>query len=458
MSNQNNQIPGNQLPAAVGQAVEETAKEPQAPRISPYKDFEKDFLQLSFDEPFLSSISMHIIKQEDWTKPTAYVGVEDLSVTKANSSYRLVMGYNPEFMAKYSSRQRQGVIMHELFHVAMKHLTERNVFDKNYMHMHNIATDLAINSLITSARLPDICLIPGQSFHDHEGKPIKSETSELIKSLPKHQSSEFYFQKLKEFNDEQQKKNPDGDPFAGLGPMDDHDGWGNIPAEVQEEFDNHIKNILEDAVKEADRSNQWGTIPHEMRDIIRKSLAREVDWRSVIKAFLGRVRSQDRESTVKRINKKMPYVFPGVKRTFVSRFACFIDQSGSVSDSDVALLFTEMQNLAKHVELDVYNFDTEIDVQSHFLWKKGKMFDDWKRTRCGGTDFNAVANFCNDPKTPHWDGIIMLTDGYAPTMSMIKGSKVLWVITPGGSKDAIRNGDLVVQMKNDNQEKKFTRK
>ena len=127
MSNQNNQIPGNQLPAAVGQAVEETAKEPQAPRISPYKDFEKDFLQLSFDEPFLSSISMHIIKQEDWTKPTAYVGVEDLSVTKANSSYRLVMGYNPEFMAKYSSRQRQGVIMHELFHVAMKHLTERNV-------------------------------------------------------------------------------------------------------------------------------------------------------------------------------------------------------------------------------------------------------------------------------------------------------------------------------------------
>lgn len=433
-------------------------KETPQVRINPYKDFEKDFLQLSFEEPFLSSISMHILKQEDWKMPTAYVGVADMSVNKAQSSYRLVMGYNPEFMAKWSSRQRQGIIMHELFHVAMKHLTERNIFDKKLAQMHNIATDLAINSLITSARLPDVCLIPGQIFHDHEGKAIKSDVSDLIKSLPKHQSSEFYFQKLKEFNDEQKKKNPEGDPFAGVGTMDDHGMWGDIPADVQEEFENHIKNILEDSVKEADRSNQWGTIPHEMRDIIRKSLAKEVDWRSIIKAFLGRVRSQDRESTVKRINKKLPYIFPGVKRKFHSKFGCFIDQSGSVSDSDVAMLFTEMQNLAKHVELDVYNFDTEIDVNSHFVWKKGKQFEDWKRTRCGGTDFNAVANFCNDSKTPHWDGIIMLTDGYAPTMSMIRGSKVLWVITPTGSKEAIRGGDLVVQMTNDNKEKKFARK
>lgn len=440
------------------ESTEDESKKATGPRISPYKDFETDFLKLTFDEPFLSSISMHIIKQEDWNKPTAYVGVSDMSVNAGVSNYRLVMGYNPEFMAKWSARQRQGVIMHELFHVAMKHLTDRGQLMKEYARMHNIATDLAINSLITSARLPDICLIPGQIFHDHEGKPIKSEISELIKSLPKHQSSEFYFQKLKEFNDEQKKKDPKGDPFAGAGTMDDHDSWGNLPADVQEEFENQIKNILEDAVKEADRSNQWGTIPHEMRDVIRKSLVREVDWRSIIKAFLGRVRSQDRESTVKRINKKLPYVFPGVKRTFISKFACFIDQSGSVSNEDVALLLSELQNLAKHVELDVFNFDTEIDVASHFNWKKGKQFEDWKRTRCGGTDFNAVSNFCNNPKTPHWDGVIILTDGYAPTMNMIKGSKVLWVITPTGTKDAIRNGDLVVQMKNDNQEKKFAKK
>jgi hypothetical protein len=42
-------------------------------------------------------------------------------------------------------------------------------------------------------------------------------------------------------------------------------------------------------------------------------------------------------------------------------------------------------------------------------------------------------------------------------MNMIKGSKVMWVITPTGTKESVRSGDLVVQMKNDNKEKKFSK-
>ena len=440
------------------QSIEEVPAEPQE-SANVYKDFQKDFLHLTFDEPFLASISMRILKVIDTTMPTAYVGVRDMSVNSGETSYRLIMGLNPTFMEKWSSRQRQGVLMHELYHVAMKHITERLPYDKQNLRINNIAADLAINSLITSEKLPDICLIPGKiPLSAHEGKPIQDEIGQLIKSLPRMQSTEFYFQKLKEFAEEQAKKDPKGDPFAGVGPMDSHDKWGDIPAEVQEEFDNYIRSILEDSVKEADRSNNWGSIPSEMRDQIRKSLVKEVDWKSIVRAFIGRVRSQDRESTIKRLNKKLPYIFPGVKRTFVSRFACFIDQSGSVSDEDVSLLFSELQNLAKHVEMDVFNFDTEVDLDSHFQWKKNALFSEWARTRCGGTDFNCVTQYCNDPKTPHWDGIIMLTDGYAPVMTAIRGSKVLWVITPGGTKDAIRSGDLVVQMKNDDAQKKFERK
>jgi len=438
--------------------TEEEGAEGAIPRENPYKDFEKDFLQFTFDEPFLSSISRHIIKQEDWKKPTAYVGVSDMALDRKNPSYRMVMGYNPKFMAGLSGRQRQGIISHEMFHVALKHLTQRNTHDKNLARMHNIATDLAINSLIGKARLPQAALIPGQVFHDHEGKPIKSEVSDLIRSLPTNQSSEFYFEKIREFAEEQKKKKPNDDPFAGVGPIDDHDMWDNMPADVQEEFENHIRNILQDAVNEADRTNQWGTLPHDMRDMIRKSLSREVDWRSILRAFIGRVRSQDRESTIKRINKKLPYIFPGVKRTFISNFACFIDQSGSMANEDIALLFGEMEGLAKHVEIDCFNFDTEIDLASSFKWKKGKRFPELKRTKCGGTSFDCIAEYCNNPKTPHWDGIIILSDGYAPTMPMIRGSKVLWVITPTGTREYIREGDLVIKMTKDDKLKKFARK
>ena len=425
---------------------------------NPYKDFEKDFLMFTFDEPFLSSISRHIIKVEDWKKPTAYVGIRDLSVSSKETSYRLVMGYNPEFMSKHTTRQRQGIIMHEMMHVAMKHLTNRNTLDPQLQRMHNIATDLAINSIIGKSRLPPSALIPGQLFHDSEGKPISSEVSELIKSFEAYQSSEYYFEKLREFAEEQQKKNKNGDPFANVSTMDDHDMWDNLPADVQEEFENQIQGILEDAVNEADRTNSWGTIPTNIREEIRKSLSREIDWRSILKAFIGRVRSQDRESTIKRINKKLPYVFPGVKRTFISRFASFCDQSGSMSNEDISLLYSEIENLSKQVEIDTYNFDTEIDIESYFRLKKGMSFPVVKRTKSGGTDFNAISNFCNDPKTPHWDGVIILKDGYAPTMNMIRGTKVLWVITPDGTKESVRDGDLVIKMTRDDSKKKFSKK
>ena len=79
-------------------------KKVEIPLENPYKDFEKDMLQLTFDEPFLTSISMHILKQFDYEKPTAYVGVSDMSIEAGQTSYRLVMGVNPTFMAQYPSR------------------------------------------------------------------------------------------------------------------------------------------------------------------------------------------------------------------------------------------------------------------------------------------------------------------------------------------------------------------
>lgn len=454
-----------QTPAttSIAPALEEVSgdikkNESNEPKENPYKDFEKDFLQFSFDEPFLSSISRHILKVVDYKVPTAYVGIKDMSLEKGNPSHKLVMGHNPNFMVKHSSRQRQGIIMHEMYHVALKHLTNRNTLDQKLSRMHNIATDLSINSLIGKARLPVSALVPGQIFHDAEGKPIASEVSNLIKSLPTNQSSEFYFEKLREFSEEQKKKDPGGDPFAGAGTLDDHDMWDNMPSDVQEEFENHIRNILQDAVNQADRTNQWGTISNDLRESIRKSLSKEIDWRSIVRSFIGRIRSQERESTIKRINKKVPYIFPGVKRKYISNFACFVDQSGSMSNEDISLLFGEMENLAKQIEIDCYNFDTKIDFDSNFKWKKGTRYPELKRTKCGGTDFNAISEFCNDRKSPNWDGIIILTDGYAPTMNMIRGTKVLWVITPTGTKECMREGDLVVKMTKDDTVKKFSKK
>lgn len=405
------------------------------------REFEPDFLEVFMHEPFLGSVSLEIEKDVDPKCRTAYVGFR-------RDTGELRMGYNPYFFRSLTSDERQGVIIHELYHVVLLHLLERNVSDRRYSMAWNIGTDLAINSMIGHERLPDSALIPGRV-------PSKCKDQKLlnfIKNIQRGQASEFYFEGVKKLMDENDK---DGDGGGIDGDtLDDHDSWGDLPDDVRDEIKDKLRSTLERAVNRADSKASWGTVPSEMQAQIRKMLKNEVDWRSVMKQFFGNARSMTRKSTMKRLSKKAPYMLPGCRRGTVAKFAFFIDQSGSMGDDDVALCFAEVEAASKETEIDVYNFDTEIDEKSHKVWKRGRVFE-WGRTRCGGTDFDAVQRFVNDPKNRgRWSGVVILTDGYAPTMGAIVGAKVLWIITPTGTLDHMRPGDLLVQLQKDKQVKR----
>lgn len=377
---------------------------------------------------------MEISKFPDLDCGTAYVGIRA-------DTHELVMGYNPYFFRYLSPIEREGVIIHELYHVVLQHLFERNVTDKNYAMAWNIGTDLAINSIIGHARLPSMALIPGRI----PSKMKQPKLVEFIKNVKSLQASEFYFEGVKEIMEEMEK-NGEGS-FDGQGTLDDHSGWGNLPDNLKNQIKDKVRGMLQNAVNRADSKNSWGTVPANMQAEIRKGLTHEINWRSVIKMFFGIARNLTRISTIKKISRKLPGILPGVKRGTTARFAFFIDQSGSMSDEDVALAFAEVEGASKETEIDVYNFDTEIDETSHKVWKRGRSFA-WGRTRCGGTDFNAVARFVNDQRNyGKWSGICILSDGYAPALGYIRGAKILWVITPGGTMSVARPGDLIVQLR-----------
>jgi predicted metal-dependent peptidase len=373
---------------------------------------------------------MEITKFPDPECGTAYVGIDE-------QSHELQMGYNPYFFRSLKNNEREGVILHEIYHVVLLHLFERNVTDRTYAMAWNIGTDLAINSIIGHARLPSMALIPGRI--PSKAKPGK--LVEYIKTAPLLESSEYYFEKVKDLMEK------DKDGLGGVGTMDDHSGWGNLPEHIKEQIRDRVRGIIKNAVDRAESKNSWGTVPSRVQEEIRKGLRNEVDWRSIMRMFFGTARSMTRISTIKKISKKLPGILPGVKRGVVARFAFFIDQSGSMSNEDVALAFTEVEAASRETEIDVYNFDTEIDEDSHKLWKRGRVFP-WGRTRQGGTDFNAVANFVNDKKNlGRWSGICILTDGIAPAMNPVRNAKVLWVFTPNGSAAVAKPGDLVVQLR-----------
>ena len=138
-------------------------------------DLELYIYKLLEDEPFFSSLSRRINKSKTSAIPTAGVRVNP-------TSGRFEMVYNPEFFEGLTHTERRGVL--------------------------NVATDLAINSHLLG-ELPEGGCFPQQ-------KPFED--------YPLEQSSEWYFNKLK--NDEQFK--PKDDEGEGEGEGDgDQDGEGS---------------------------------------------------------------------------------------------------------------------------------------------------------------------------------------------------------------------------------------
>ena len=183
-----------------------------------------------------------------------------------------------------------------------------------------------------------------------------------------------------------------------------------------------------------------------MRGKLREMITREIPWQSVLKQFCGMSRRADRASSIRRINRKYAGIHPGNYRDYKANIAVYLDQSGSVSDSDLELLAGELAGLAKRVEFTLFNFDTSVDEKSERVLKKGRPVR-LERTRCGGTDFRCVQDHANK-NSGRFDGYLVLTDGYAPDPGGANRLKRGWVIVPTGQLQFRKsNRDFLIQMK-----------
>lgn len=390
------------------------------------KNFRLDYHLISFmkEEPFFSTMLRHIRREKTSQVPTAGVTAQDGCFT---------LYWNPEFLASLKAREIIGLLKHECYHLIFKHCTTRS--QKPYK-MWNIATDLAINSIIDKRDLPEGGLIPGcplsgiEKITDPLQKEAWQRLSDLIKDFPLNMSSEWYMEKLK--NDEELQEAINKLPSEGeygMPGMDDHGGWDEgLSSEAKDKLDGELKDILSKAAKEADKRNGWGSISSDMRGRIRSMVSGDVDWKTILSQFIGRRQRAKKTSTHRRINRKYPYIHPGKKIGHTSNLAVYLDQSGSVSDKDIEMFAGVLNSLAKHATFTFYNFDYTVDENSKFMWKKNKKIPTINRTRCGGTSFNSVEEHYRKVKDSY-DGYIVLTDGEAPKPPPCIARRC-WVILP----------------------------
>ena len=419
--------------------------------------FDKIMLKFLLDEPFFSDIMRCIRKEMTYSIPTAGV------MCKGDN---IVMYWNPKFVAKLPVRQMFGLLKHECYHLIYSHCTSR----KQDPHlMWNIATDLAINCTIPYNELPKGGLVPGRAMEtpddtSHlppEALEQSQKLSAFIEQLPPYKSSEWYMEKIMNNDDIQDAiKDCMGGKSITIGKSGDGEGEGceGTSAGFDYHFDNEelsesdkamlddkIKEIIKKASQRADRTNSWGTVGAETRKQIRSMLHKEIDWKGVLRYFCGTKQRANRSRSFRKINRKYPYIHPGRKTSHTSNIVIYIDQSGSVNDDDLVLLFSALNDLAGRVTFTCYHFDTKVDDNSKFVWRKNKKVDKPYRTRCGGTCFNAAEDHYRKI-SGEYDGYIIMTDGYAPKPKTCI-SKRCWVLLPGIQPSfPIDNRDTVVLM------------
>jgi len=393
--------------------------EEYAEKVEASKDFTIDphLVKLMWDEPFYSSISRRISKSRCLDLPTAGVCVKDGSP---------VLLWNPVFFNDLTEHEVRGVLIHEFMHLVYDHVTLRR---RDPHMLWNLATDCAINSMIPERNIPEDCIMPGRLNPKADANdPIWK----AIASFPKGQSSDWYMSKLLEDEDVQQKMEDiqNGEGSEGEYSFDDHEGWGDMSDSEKELVKGKIREILRDAVKEADSRNGWGSVPSDCRENLRKMVSNEVDWKAILRQTIGMAHSSDRTTSRKRRNRKYRFMHPGVKRKRMARVLVAIDQSGSVGNEALELLFAELAGLAKRVDFDVVHFDTSVDEESLTTWRRGQRLAP-RRTRMGGTDFDAPTEFVNKKKG-QYDLMVVLTDGEAPEPKPCLVRRA-WILVPGTS-------------------------
>ena len=405
------------------------------------KRFERLLVKFLLDEPFFASIVINLKKVKTRSIPTAGVAVKNNTLT---------LYWNPEFVARLSEKHFFGLLKHECYHLIYQHVVAR----KQEPHtLWNIATDLAINSMISPEYLPEGGLVPGQAFKNDPGAPPNPERekiSKFIARLPRLKSSEWYMDKIKNDNNGKTAKamcdNFDQDGEGSHPGFDVHiESEGDMSETDKKVMAGKIKELVKKSAEKACKSNSWGSASMQLRDEISKLFEDSINWKKTLQYFCGTKQKSTKSRTFRRINRKYPYIHPGTKIRRTSSLAIYIDQSGSVGDDGISLFFSALEKLSKSVSFKVFHFDTSVDLKSEYSWKKGQRYNNPMRTLTGGTCFNCVEDHFRS-RSQEFDGYIVMTDGCAPKPKTCI-SKRCWVLLPGYELHFTKEKrDSIVQM------------
>jgi len=369
---------------------------------------------LMMNDPWYGHIVMAMTwKRDDDNVPTMGVAIVD-------GEFKCY--YNTDFVESMSWEQLYGVVMHEVEHLVRLHPTRGGCADDH--HLFNVACDMCVNGRRNSPRI---------GYRKH-GKLILPKDPDNAVWIPKdwdeNLTAEEYYKKLHQKANNQSKNgdgNDDGDDNGdgngdGNGKMiDDHGTWQrtNTSKEIAREL---VREGVNNATKAA------GTAPGHLLSVIEELQKNKVNWRSILKNFLGRHVGNRRNTWSRQNRRRQGFGNKGHSRHAAGKIQVVVDTSGSMGKKELEKAFAEIEAMAGHAVISLLQWDHAFQGFTP-KYRVG----DWRKIKVnggGGTDMADPIYWLNDNGIA-FDCVVMITDGYC-NWAEEQPYPAIWVITERG--------------------------
>jgi predicted metal-dependent peptidase len=365
--------------------------------------------------------------------------------------------WNPEFVNRISDQEVAGVLLHEVMHVALRHMwlfPDRAAMPPDFdAYAALVAEEISVNEYVS---LP----LPGSPYRLEEfveqnpncGLVAYESTRDRYRKIYDAARARRHYKerkKLRQSIEEHLVNILDGN-------IDNHAGWGTFR-------DAGATAQLSVAVATAQSLARHGqTLSRDLRDLILganklagtaaggtlESLAgtaqARLSWQRILRRLLAV--DQDRDATFLRPPRRFPDmvgVLPGSRRAEKKlKILAAIDTSGSMSADTLDEIAAELRVMARSYEVSVVEFDCEIQrmyrLQAAEPCKStvaGSLETGGDALTAmqgrGGTSFFPVFQ----PETLAWaadgsdlSGVVVFTDGFGRAPAEPPAEPVIWVL------------------------------
>ena len=326
--------------------------------------------------------------------------------------------FNEVFLNSLSSPQQNALMLHEVLHMALLHVTRRQSRDP---HIWNIAADIVVNDLIernTSFPLPEGAITDSR-FQD---KSVEYIYEALLKSKKKYKLVISDILEPSNSNSDESKK-------------DSNDVIEPLSQEETDEIESFWKDKMEILKNSSEHklSNGKGSLPAGIEQEISTILEPEVDWRHALWKYVGKTPA-DFDDLDRRFIYKGLYL-ESLLTEAVEVSVC-IDTSGSVSDELLKQFAGELKGILRsypNVKCSLFFADTnlagpyEIDRIEQMPRAVGR----------GGTSFVPFFDYLK--KHGEENNLlgnnklsIYFTDGYGDFPSQEPNNPTMWLVCKDG--------------------------